>query len=96
MVAHSQSQLLKCLHGVQRRGGVPLQNLHLVSVAHQRAADQFVQQGLLSQVHFILVFPPASIFLLLQQNVACTGGQTAAMMVIRERAAEVVSGDRNE
>lgn len=76
MHADSQSQLLEGLHGVQRRAGVPLQNLHLVSVAHQRAPDQFVQQGLLSQVHSALVIPAASMFILLRQNVACAGGQS--------------------
>lgn len=74
-ISNSQSQLLKGLHRVQRRGGVPLQNLHLVSVPHQRAADQFIQQGLFSQVHFVPVSCPASIFSSLRHNVACTGGK---------------------
>lgn len=84
MDADSQSQLLERLHGVQRRAGVPLQNLHLVSVPHQRAANQFVQQGLLGQVHFVLVLPAASQFILLGQNVACTGGETPRETIIRK------------
>lgn len=56
---HSQSEFLKGPHGVQGGGGVRLQDLHLVSVPHQRAADQFVEQGLLRQVHLC---PTAFIF----------------------------------
>lgn len=66
----SQSQLLKCLHRVQRRGGVPLLNLHLVSVPHQRAADELIQKGLFSQVHFVPVFQPSSAFRPFRPNVA--------------------------
>lgn len=69
-----QSQLLKGLDGVQGRRGVPLQDLHLVSVPHQRAADQFVQQGLLGQVRLVPAFPRTSIFSSLRLNVACAGG----------------------
>ncbi len=71
---NSQPQLLKCLHRVQRRGGVPLQDLHLVPVPHQRAPDQLIQQGLLGQVHFVPVSSPVSIFSPLRHDVACTGG----------------------
>lgn len=73
-LSNSQPQLLKSLHREERRGGVPLQDLHLVSVPHQRAADQFIQQGLFSQVYFIPVFPATSIVSPLRHNVACTGG----------------------
>lgn len=39
---YSQPQLLKCLHRVERRGGVPLLDLHLVPVPHQRATDKLI------------------------------------------------------
>lgn len=73
--ADSQPELLKRLHGVQRRGGVPLQNLHLVSVPHQGASDQLIEQGLLGQVDLIPVCPPASVSILVQHHVGCTGGE---------------------
>ena len=83
---NSQSQLLERLHGVQRRGGVPLQNLHLVSVPHQRAADQFIQQRLLGQVYFVHVFSPAPILAPLRRHyVACTGGKKQSVPQKKKR-----------
>lgn len=61
---NSQSELLKCLDGEQRGGGVPLLDLHLIPVLHQGAADELVQQGLFGQVHSVCGFQPTSIFTL--------------------------------
>lgn len=66
----SQPELLEGLHGVQRRAGVPLQDLHLVSVPHQRAADYLIQQGLLCEVHRVAIFSPDFIFTGLRRLVA--------------------------
>lgn len=55
----SQSELLEGLDGVERRVGVPLQNLHLVPVQDQRVADQLVEEGLLSHVHSVPLLNPA-------------------------------------
>lgn len=60
--ANPQAQLLESFHRVERGGGVPLQDLHLVPVADQGPADEFIEQWLLRQVHTVLLSTTASMF----------------------------------
>ena len=67
----SQPELLEGLHRIQGRAGVPLQDLHLVSVPHQRAANDFIKQRLLCEVHLVAIFSPDFIFTGVRRLVPC-------------------------